>query len=152
MKYMQLSLGNRHAIFVLIFSSSPLFILQVRVYLDQIGKVTEDGRQYALNLDSTKWKFVDVEKKSQSLKACLEAVQKESEQCKHIITDLQVELKNERWVKIIFSCLVHHCCHVLHGSTIQSIILHAPGLGKRELNRSLWTQNLHASVPLMTVK
>jgi hypothetical protein len=48
MKYMQLSLGNSHAIFVLIFSSSPLFILQVRVYLDQIGKVTEDGRQYAL--------------------------------------------------------------------------------------------------------
>ena len=78
MKYMQLSLGNSHAIFVLIFSSSPLFILQVRVYLDQIGKVTEDGRQYALNLDSTKWKLVDVEKESQSLKACLEAVQKES--------------------------------------------------------------------------
>jgi E3 ubiquitin-protein ligase BRE1 len=96
MKYMQLSLGNSHAIFVLIFSSSPLFILQVRVYLDQIGKVTEDGRQYALNLDSTKWKLVDVEKESQSLKACLEAVQKESEQCKHRITDLQVELKNER--------------------------------------------------------
>lgn len=96
MKYMQLSLGNSHAIFVLIFSSSPLFILQVRVYLDQIGKVTEDGRQYALNLDSTKWKLVDVEKESQSLKACLEAVQKESEQCKHRITDLEVELKNER--------------------------------------------------------
>jgi len=96
MKYMQLSLGNSHAIFVLIFSSSPLFILQVRVYLDQIGKVTEDGRQYALNLDSTKRKLVDVEKESQSLKACLEAVQKESEQCKHRITDLQVELKNER--------------------------------------------------------
>ena len=64
--------------------------------MDQIGKVTEDGRQYALNLDSTKWKLVDVEKESQSLKACLEAVQKESEQCKHRIIDLQVELKNER--------------------------------------------------------
>jgi E3 ubiquitin-protein ligase BRE1 len=72
---------------------------QVRVYLDQIGKVTEDGRQYALNLDSTKRKLVDVEKESQSLKACLEAVQKESEQCKHRITDLQVELKNERFGK-----------------------------------------------------
>lgn len=72
---------------------------QVRVYLEQIGKVTEDGQQNALTLDSTKRKLVDVEKELQSLKVCLEAVQKEAEQCKHRISDMQVELKNERFGK-----------------------------------------------------
>lgn len=72
---------------------------QIRTYLDQMGKITEDSRQYALTLESTKRNLVDIEKESQSLKSCLEAARKEFEQCRHRVGEVQAELMNERFGK-----------------------------------------------------
>eukprot|EP01018_Ginkgo_biloba_P001761 Gb_15023 [translate_table: standard] len=72
---------------------------QIRILLEQIGKVTEDGRQHVFNLESTKRNLVEVEKESKSLKSSLEEVRNEFEQCRHKVTELQVELMNERFEK-----------------------------------------------------
>ncbi|KAH9292410.1 hypothetical protein KI387_042400 [Taxus chinensis] len=111
---------------------------QARTYLDQLGKMSEEGRQYALTLESTKRNLVDVEKESQSLKSCLESLRKEAEQCRHKISEIQEELIKERRVEIIFWRPFKHYCYVLYGFTISNmqIVWHASGLGRRELKKN----------------
>eukprot|EP01018_Ginkgo_biloba_P005014 Gb_28646 [translate_table: standard] len=72
---------------------------QTRIYLDQIGKVTEEGRQHALTLESTKRNLMEAERESKSIKCAAEATQKELEQSRLKLAQVQSEMERERYEK-----------------------------------------------------
>jgi len=72
---------------------------QLRIYLDQVGKATDESRHYALALESTKRNLLEFEREVQSLKSAAEAARNELEQSRLKLSEMQVELEKERYGK-----------------------------------------------------
>jgi hypothetical protein len=77
-------------------------IVQARSYIEQTGKVMDDGRQHTLSLETLKRKTVEAEKELLSTKTALEAANRRIEDRGHKLAEAQQQLDKERyfvWIK-----------------------------------------------------
>eukprot|EP00252_Welwitschia_mirabilis_P000264 TRINITY_DN10287_c0_g1_i1.p1 TRINITY_DN10287_c0_g1~~TRINITY_DN10287_c0_g1_i1.p1 ORF type:complete len:879 (+),score=230.01 TRINITY_DN10287_c0_g1_i1:295-2931(+) len=72
---------------------------QLRLSLDQVSKATDESRQHALTLESTKINLSELERELHSVKSAAEATRNELQQTRQKMSDVQVELENERYGK-----------------------------------------------------
>jgi E3 ubiquitin-protein ligase BRE1 len=76
--------------------------VQARSYIEQIGKVMDDGRQHTLSLETLRRKTAETEKELLSTKTALEAANRRIEDRGHKLAEAQQQLDKERyfvWIK-----------------------------------------------------
>ncbi|XP_042504874.1 E3 ubiquitin-protein ligase BRE1-like 1 isoform X2 [Macadamia integrifolia] len=72
---------------------------QLKIYSEQVQKLTEDRRHSSAALESTQKRLTDVRKESQLLRSSLEESQSKVERSRVSVAELQVELEKERFDK-----------------------------------------------------
>ncbi|XP_042511746.1 E3 ubiquitin-protein ligase BRE1-like 1 [Macadamia integrifolia] len=72
---------------------------QLKMYLEQVQKLTEDRRHSLATLENTQKRLTDVRKESQQLRSSLEESQSKVARNRGSIGELQVELEKERFDK-----------------------------------------------------
>ncbi|XP_024390952.1 E3 ubiquitin-protein ligase BRE1-like 2 [Physcomitrium patens] len=72
---------------------------QARSYIEQIGKVMDNGRQHTLSMETLRRKTAETEKELLSVKTSLEATNKRIEDRGHKLAEAQQQLDKERFEK-----------------------------------------------------
>ncbi|KAK2967879.1 hypothetical protein RJ640_029873, partial [Escallonia rubra] len=79
---------------------------QLKVYITEALKSTQEDRRLAVNLETVKWELADAEKELKWLKSAVSSSEKEYEQIQRKMDEIQNELDNERCFPVtIFSTL-----------------------------------------------
>lgn len=80
----------------------------MKVHIMEALKSTQEDRRLAINLETSKWELTDAEKELKWLKSALSSSEKEHEQIRRKMDEIQKELDSERCVFIfaIFSSLL----------------------------------------------
>ncbi|KAM7523180.1 hypothetical protein LguiA_013082 [Lonicera macranthoides] len=69
---------------------------QMKVYIMEALKSTQEDRRLAINLETSKWELTDAEKELKWLKSALSSSEKEHEQIRRKMDEIQMELDSER--------------------------------------------------------
>ncbi|XP_077245612.1 E3 ubiquitin-protein ligase BRE1-like 1 [Tasmannia lanceolata] len=69
------------------------------MWSEQVGKLTDDGRQSSVALESTRSRLLDVQKVSQELRQSLDVSQSKVQRSRLNVAELQIELEKERFEK-----------------------------------------------------
>ncbi|KAK2976991.1 hypothetical protein RJ640_019211, partial [Escallonia rubra] len=69
---------------------------QLKVYITEALKSTQEDRRLAVNLETVKWELADAEKELKWLKSAVSSSEKEYEQIQRKMDEIQNELDNER--------------------------------------------------------
>ncbi|XP_077236568.1 E3 ubiquitin-protein ligase BRE1-like 1 [Tasmannia lanceolata] len=72
---------------------------QLKMWSEQVGKLTDDGRQSSVALESTRSRLLDVQKVSQELRQSLDVSQSKVQRSRLNVAELQIELKKEWFEK-----------------------------------------------------
>ncbi len=72
-------------------------VVQVKTFVEQLGRATDESQQYASSLESAKRRSVEMEKELAATKSALEATNKGLEVRGQKLSDVQAELQKERW-------------------------------------------------------
>lgn len=75
--------------------------LQLKAYLDQIQRLTEDRVQKIATFENTQKRQLDMRKSSQQLIDTLEEAQAKADRGRLDLAELQIELEKERWLEFI---------------------------------------------------
>ncbi|KAK2990334.1 hypothetical protein RJ640_003606 [Escallonia rubra] len=79
---------------------------QLKVYITEALKSTQEDRRLVVNLETVKWELADAEKELKWLKSAVSSSEKEYEQIQRKMDEIQNELDNERCFPVtIFSTL-----------------------------------------------
>ncbi|KAK2980314.1 hypothetical protein RJ640_023729 [Escallonia rubra] len=79
---------------------------QLKVYITEALKSTQEDRRLVVNLETMKWELADAEKELKWLKSAVSSSEKEYEQIQRKMDEIQNELDNERCFPVtIFSTL-----------------------------------------------
>ncbi|KAK1303934.1 E3 ubiquitin-protein ligase BRE1-like 1 [Acorus calamus] len=70
---------------------------QLKIWSEQIGKLTEDGVRASASLESAKRRLVSINKESQQLMQALDGGESKTETSRINVSDLQIGLENERF-------------------------------------------------------
>ncbi len=71
-------------------------VVQVKTFVEQLGRATDESQQYASSLESAKRRSVEMEKELAATKSALEATNKGLEVRGQKLSDVQAELQKER--------------------------------------------------------
>ncbi|XP_077233642.1 E3 ubiquitin-protein ligase BRE1-like 1 [Tasmannia lanceolata] len=71
----------------------------LKMWSEQVGKLTDDGRQSSVALESTRSRLLDVQKVSQELRQSLDVSQSKVQRSSLNVAELQIELEKERFEK-----------------------------------------------------
>lgn len=71
-------------------------VVQVKAYVEQLGRATDESQQYASSLEGAKRRSVEMEKELAATKSALEATNKGLEVRGQKLSDVQAELQKER--------------------------------------------------------
>ncbi|XP_020526142.1 E3 ubiquitin-protein ligase BRE1-like 2 isoform X1 [Amborella trichopoda] len=72
---------------------------QMKAYLAQAEKASQENRHIAIAMESAKLELVDAEKELKWLKSALDSSERDSEQSERKLAEVQIELENERLEK-----------------------------------------------------
>jgi len=70
--------------------------VQAKSYIEQIGKIMDDGRQHTLAVETLRRKAAETEKELLSTKTALEAANRRIEDRGHKLAEAQQQLDKER--------------------------------------------------------
>lgn len=82
-----------------------MYLLQLKVCSDQVGKLAEDGWQSTVMYENTKKRLLEVQTESDNLRQSFDGMQNKVEKGRVDVANMLMELEKERYQATLFLLL-----------------------------------------------